>query len=149
MYPIFPSGFQKDLPLDSLHPHCIPGSLRSIQSNGQIEDMSLKKSLDQLYQEQVESPHKWSVSQRGNMTKSATRSLCCLEGVLSTLTRLSRPFPSSPVWQPRKGQGRPKEGLRMQPMHTNTLRICSSSTAPQKDHLGNNFITVVIHQESE
>ena len=45
-YPTFPSGIQIARPLDSLHPHCILGSLRSIQSNGKIQDMSLKKGFD-------------------------------------------------------------------------------------------------------
>ena len=41
-YPTFPPGFQGNLPLDSVHPHCILGSHGTIESNGQVYDMSLK-----------------------------------------------------------------------------------------------------------
>ena len=147
-YPSFPMGFLSNLPLDSLYSYCILGSRRTIESDGQVNNMSLKWAVELLFHKQVKSPHNWSVSQRGNRTESAARSLCSLEGVLSTLTRLSGPFPSNPLWQQRKWQGRPTKDSRTQQAHTDTVWICSFPMAHQKDHLGDSLMTiVVIHQK--
>ena len=140
-YPNFPTGLRTAFPFDSFHSYCILCLLRTIESDWQGDDMSLRL-LSDIVKIRIFilkcSPHKWSELLQGNMIRSARGSSCSLGDVLSILTKLSWPFPLNPLLQPRKGQGRSKKGPRIQPVHTDTCQICSCSGA-QKEHLSDNL----------